>query len=41
VNGEQIKTIHQWAASFERLWENQLERIKERAEREVKEGKKS
>jgi DNA-binding transcriptional ArsR family regulator len=32
VNGEQIKPIHDWAATFERFWEHQLDRIKERAE---------
>jgi DNA-binding transcriptional ArsR family regulator len=36
VNGEQIKTIHDWAKTFEKLWEHQLHRIKERAERKTR-----
>jgi DNA-binding transcriptional ArsR family regulator len=27
-----IRTIHEWTALFERLWTNQLDRIKQRAE---------
>src|SRR4051794_26928580 len=33
VNGEKLKTIHDWAKMFERFWAHQLLRIKERAER--------
>src|SRR5258705_13537593 len=33
VNGEKLKTIHDWARMFERFWARQLLRIKERAER--------
>ena len=33
VNGQQLKSIHDWAKGFERLWTHQLLRIKERAER--------
>ncbi len=32
VNGEQIKQVHDWAKMFERFWENQLDRIRQRAE---------
>jgi DNA-binding transcriptional ArsR family regulator len=37
VNGEKLKTIHDWAKMFERFWAHQLLRIKERAERKHKE----
>ena len=37
VNGEKLKTIHDWAQTFERFWSHQLLRIKERAERKSKE----
>lgn len=32
VNGEQLRTIHDWAKMFERFWEHKLLRIKDRAE---------
>lgn len=32
VNGEELKPVYEWAKKFERYWENQLLRIKERAE---------
>ena len=38
VNGEKLKTIHDWAKLFERFWAHQLLRIKEQAER-VHKGK--
>lgn len=37
VNGEKLKSIHDWAKLFERFWANQLLRIKERAERKHQE----
>ena len=37
VNGEQLKTIHDWAQMFEKFWTHQLLRIKEQAERKAKE----
>ena len=37
VNGERLKTIHDWANMFEKFWSHQLLRIKERAERKAKE----
>jgi len=37
VNGEKLKTIHDWTKMFERYWQRQLDRIKERAERKAKE----
>ncbi len=33
VNGAPLKAIHDWTANFERYWEHQLDRIKERAEK--------
>ena len=32
VNGEAIRSLHEWAGTFERLWKHQLLQIKERAE---------
>ena len=36
VNGETIKSIHDWTKAFEKLWDHQLRRIKERAERKAR-----
>jgi DNA-binding transcriptional ArsR family regulator len=36
INGEKLRPIHDWAKSFSRLWEHQLDRIKLRAERKAK-----
>ena len=33
---EAIRPLHEWAGTFERLWRNQLARVKERAENEMK-----
>jgi len=32
INGEQLKTIHDWTRMFERFWTHQLDQIKMRAE---------
>jgi DNA-binding transcriptional ArsR family regulator len=32
TNAEGLRPIHEWTGRFERLWRNQLARIKERAE---------
>jgi DNA-binding transcriptional ArsR family regulator len=32
TNAEGIRPLHEWAATFERLWHYQLSRVKERAE---------
>jgi DNA-binding transcriptional ArsR family regulator len=32
LNGEGLKTVHDWVKTFEDLWAHQLGRIKERAE---------
>ncbi len=37
TNAEAIRPLHEWTATFERLWANQLNRIKERAEKKMKE----
>jgi DNA-binding transcriptional ArsR family regulator len=39
TNAEAIRPLHEWTATFERLWANQLNRIKERAEKTSKEGR--
>jgi DNA-binding transcriptional ArsR family regulator len=33
TNAEQIRTVHEWTRRFERHWQRQLLRIKDRAER--------
>jgi hypothetical protein len=37
TNAEAIRPLHEWTSTFERYWANQLNRIKERAERKDKE----
>jgi DNA-binding transcriptional ArsR family regulator len=37
TNAEAIRPLHEWTSTFERLWANQLTRIKERAEKKRKE----
>lgn len=37
TNAEQIKTVHEWTRRFERYWQQQLLRIKQRAERTARE----
>jgi DNA-binding transcriptional ArsR family regulator len=32
TNAAGIRPLHEWAATFERYWQNQLDRIKKRAE---------
>ena len=34
TNATELRPLHEWAGTFERLWRNQLTQIKERAERE-------
>jgi DNA-binding transcriptional ArsR family regulator len=34
TNATELRPLHEWAGMFERLWRNQLQQIKERAERE-------
>jgi len=33
TNATELRPLHEWAGMFERLWRNQLHRIKEHAER--------
>src|ERR1700729_137808 len=37
LQAESLKAIHEWVASFETLWQDQLERIKALAESKAKE----
>ena len=41
TNGEAIRPLHEWTKTFERLWGQQLLRVKERAEAKVKESPES
>ena len=38
TNAEAIQPLHAWAATFERYWQHQLIRVKERAEVVVRQG---
>jgi len=35
LNAGQLKPIHDWVLTFEKFWDHQLDRIKERAERKA------
>lgn len=35
TNARAIRPLHEWASTFERLWQNQLRNVKERAEGKV------
>src|ERR1700733_14046114 len=37
TNAEAIRPLHEWAGTFERYWQHQLNRVKERAEAMVRE----
>ncbi len=37
TNGDAIRPLHEWTKTFERLWQHQLGRVKERAEATQKE----
>jgi DNA-binding transcriptional ArsR family regulator len=37
LNAKELKPVHDWVKAFERYWSQQLDRIKERAERMAKE----
>lgn len=39
MNPEPLKTIHDWTRQFERLWEGQLDSIKQRAEAKARAAK--
>jgi DNA-binding transcriptional ArsR family regulator len=36
MNAEAIRPLHEWTGTFERFWQHQLIRLKERAEEKVK-----
>lgn len=46
MNGEALRTVYDWVKTYERFWDNQLSRIKDRAEQmereaRLKEGRKA
>jgi DNA-binding transcriptional ArsR family regulator len=41
LEAEKLKTVHDWVKAFEKLWDHQLGRIKERAERRAREKSES
>jgi DNA-binding transcriptional ArsR family regulator len=38
TNAEAIKPLHEWTRTFERFWQHQLQRVKERAEEKAQSG---
>jgi len=38
TNAEAIRPLHEWAGTFERYWQHQLNRVKERAEAVAKQA---
>jgi DNA-binding transcriptional ArsR family regulator len=38
VNADAIRPLHEWTSTFERLWQHQLQQLKERAEEKMKKG---
>jgi DNA-binding transcriptional ArsR family regulator len=36
TNAEAIRPLHEWTGTFEQLWRHQLDRVKERAEAQMK-----
>jgi hypothetical protein len=36
LNADAIRPLHEWASTFERLWQHQLQKLKERAEEKMK-----
>jgi DNA-binding transcriptional ArsR family regulator len=39
LNGDELKPVYEWIKTYERFWEKQLDRIKERAERMERENR--
>ena len=39
LNGEKLRPVYDWVKTYERFWQNQLQRIKERAEQMERESK--
>ena len=40
TNGRALEPVHEWAKTFERFWQRQLERVKERAEAKTQPARK-
>jgi hypothetical protein len=38
TNAEAIRPLHEWTETFERFWQHQLQRLKERAEASIAPG---
>src|SRR5262249_54949342 len=38
LNPQEMKSVYDWAKSFEHFWSHQLDRIKRRAEQKTREG---
>ena len=36
LKAQELKAVHDWVAKFERFWEHQLDRIKQRAEQKAR-----
>jgi DNA-binding transcriptional ArsR family regulator len=41
THAEAIRPLHEWTETFERYWQHQLNRVKERAEAQMKRGTQS
>jgi DNA-binding transcriptional ArsR family regulator len=41
TNAEAIRPVHEWASIFERYWQHQLNRVKERAEAQMSRNRQS
>jgi DNA-binding transcriptional ArsR family regulator len=39
VNGQELRAVYDWVKTFEKLWEHQLDRIKQRAEQMQRKAK--
>jgi DNA-binding transcriptional ArsR family regulator len=39
LNGEKLRPVYEWVKAYERFWEHQLQRIKNRAEQMERESK--
>ena len=37
LDAQKLKVVHDWVKSFERFWDHQLDRVKERAEKRARE----
>ncbi|MGH7131726.1 MAG: ArsR/SmtB family transcription factor [Phycisphaerales bacterium] len=39
LNGDELRTVYDWVKAYERFWDHQLQRIKDRAEKLERESK--